>query len=74
MDTLKFDMPALYIGGSKDSALPPSLANGMEKWFRSLTKGEVDASHWALWEKPAEVNQYIKEFLFGRVGLAKASL
>ena len=64
----------MFIGGSKDAALPPALANGMEKSFRSLTKGEVNAGHWALWEKPAEVNQYIKEFLFGQVGLAKASL
>jgi len=67
-------MPALFIAGSKDAALPPSLANGMEKWFRSLTKAEVDAHHWALWEKPAEVNQHIEDFLFGTVGLAKASL
>ncbi|TVY81704.1 Bifunctional epoxide hydrolase [Lachnellula suecica] len=74
VDTFKFDMPAMYIAGTKDAALPPSMANGMEKWFRSLTKGEVNAGHWALWEKPAEINQYIKEFLFGQVGLAKANL
>ncbi|TVY28490.1 Bifunctional epoxide hydrolase [Lachnellula hyalina] len=74
VEDLKFQMPALFIGGTKDQALPPSLAAGMEKSFRSLTKGEVNASHWALWEKPAEVNQYLKEFLFGQVGLAKASL
>lgn len=74
MGGLKFQMPAMYIGASKDAAIPPSLATGMEKYFRSLTKGEVDASHWALWERPVEVNQYIKEFLFGKAGLAKASL
>lgn len=74
MEGYKFDMPVMYIGGSRDAALPPALAAGMEKHFRSLTKGEVNASHWALWEKPAEVNQYIKEFLFGQVGSTKASL
>ncbi|KAH6664896.1 epoxide hydrolase [Halenospora varia] len=74
MEGYKFDMPVMYIGGSRDAALPPALAAGMEKHFRSLTKGEVNAGHWALWEKPAEVNQYIKEFLFGQVGSAKASL
>lgn len=66
-------MPFLFIGGARDAALPPAMAAGMEKYFRSLTKGEVNASHWALWEKPEEVNTYIKEFLFG-VGTKKASL
>lgn len=63
--TFKFKMPFLFIGGARDAALPPAMAAGMEKYFRSLTKGEVNASHWALWEKPEEVNLYIKEFLFG---------
>jgi pimeloyl-ACP methyl ester carboxylesterase len=70
----KFDMPVLFIAGTRDQALPPKMSAGMEKWFRSLTRGEVDANHWALWEKPAEVNQYIKEFLVGQLGSVKASL
>ncbi|KAG9237221.1 Alpha/Beta hydrolase protein [Amylocarpus encephaloides] len=70
----KFEMPFLFIGGTKDAALPPAMAAGMEHYFRSLTKGEVNAGHWALWEKPDEVNQYIKEFLFGSLGVTKASL
>lgn len=70
----KFDMPVLFIAGTRDQALPPKMSAGMEKWFRSLTRGEVDANHWALCEKPAEVNQYIKEFLVGQLGSLKASL
>ncbi|KAG9240640.1 epoxide hydrolase [Calycina marina] len=65
----KFEMPVLFVGGTRDAALPPALSSGMEKWFRSLTRGEVDASHWALWEKPADVNQYLVEWLGGLGGL-----
>jgi soluble epoxide hydrolase/lipid-phosphate phosphatase len=71
MENFKFDMPVLFIGGSRDMALPPSMAKGMSKWCRSLTKGEVNAGHWALWEKPAEINQYLKEFLVGQIGSSK---
>ncbi|KAH7348395.1 epoxide hydrolase [Rhexocercosporidium sp. MPI-PUGE-AT-0058] len=73
MDGFKLDMPALYIAGTRDAALPPSMSAGMDKYFRSLTRGEVNASHWALWEKPADVNRYIEEFLVGQVG-ARANL
>jgi soluble epoxide hydrolase/lipid-phosphate phosphatase len=66
-DGYKFDMPVLLIVGTKDAALPPRLSRGMEKDFRSLTKGEVLAGHWALWEKPAEVNRFIAEWLGGKI-------
>ena len=67
----KFQMPFMFIGGTKDAALPPAMSKNMDQYFRSLTRGEVNASHWALWEKPDEVNQYIKEFLFGSAGSSK---
>lgn len=70
---IRFEMPFLFITATKDAALPPSLGAGMERSFRSLTRGQVDAGHWALWERPQEVNRYIEEFLFGPVG-ARASL
>jgi pimeloyl-ACP methyl ester carboxylesterase len=70
----KFEIPVLFIAGSRDAALPPSVSEGMDIWFGDLTRAEVDTSHWALWEKPAEVNQYIKEFLTQKVGPTKANL
>ncbi|KAH6714597.1 hypothetical protein BKA61DRAFT_723405, partial [Leptodontidium sp. MPI-SDFR-AT-0119] len=73
MEGFKFDMPTLFIYCTKDAALPPQMSGGMEKFFRSLTRGEVNASHRALWEKPADVNRYIQEFLVGQIG-AKANL
>ncbi|CZR61382.1 related to epoxide hydrolase [Phialocephala subalpina] len=72
-EPVRFEMPFLFITAKKDAALPPSLSEGMERSFRSLTRGQVDATHWALWEKPAEINQYLEEFLVGQIG-RKASL
>ncbi|KAL2064398.1 hypothetical protein VTL71DRAFT_4892 [Oculimacula yallundae] len=68
MDGFKLDMPTLFIAGTRDAALPPSMSVGMEKYFRSLTRGEVNASHWALWEKPEDINRYMEEFLVGQIG------
>lgn len=70
---MKLDMPILFIAGKKDSALPPEMSLGMEKWCRSLTRGEVNAGHWALWEQPQEVNRYITEWLVGHIS-TKANL
>ncbi|KAK4237902.1 Alpha/Beta hydrolase protein [Achaetomium macrosporum] len=61
----KVTVPSLMVVALKDVALLPSMSVGMEKYVPNLVKKEVDASHWALWEKPAEVNQYIEEFLKG---------
>ncbi|TDZ18030.1 Bifunctional epoxide hydrolase 2 [Colletotrichum orbiculare MAFF 240422] len=66
-----FSQPALYIGGTRDSALPPVLSTGMETYFDSLARGEADGSHWVMWEKPEEVNGFIGNWLgesvFGNV-------
>ncbi|KAK5990166.1 Epoxide hydrolase srdG [Cladobotryum mycophilum] len=60
---LRFEMPALFIAASKDHALPPSMSIGMEKAYASLTRGEVNASHWALTEAAAEVNANLGKWL-----------
>ncbi|KAM5341271.1 hypothetical protein ACJ41O_015380 [Fusarium nematophilum] len=65
--TSKFAQPALYIGGSMDSALPPSLSNGMDVYFDSLSRGEVNGTHWVMWEKPNEVNGHVDAWLTGSV-------
>ncbi|KAF9869978.1 hypothetical protein CkaCkLH20_12587 [Colletotrichum karsti] len=57
--TAKYSQPALYIGGSLDSALPPVLSTGMETYFDSLSRGEVNGTHWVMWEKPEDVNSYV---------------
>ncbi|OLN83675.1 Bifunctional epoxide hydrolase 2-like protein 5 [Colletotrichum chlorophyti] len=58
---------SLFILANKDSALPPAMAAGMDQFFDDLTRGEVTASHWALWEAPEEVNGQIKQWLDTKV-------
>lgn len=69
----KMPMPALFIAASKDIALPPAMSMGMEDHFEDLTRGEVEASHWALWEAADEVNRTVGEWLEKKQP-AKASL
>ncbi|RAL60554.1 hypothetical protein DID88_009750 [Monilinia fructigena] len=66
----KVEIPTMFIAGSRDAALPPVMGEGMKQWFGEgkLRREEVDSSHWALWEKPEEVNGYIKDFLLGVLG------
>ncbi|KAK2038399.1 alpha/beta-hydrolase [Colletotrichum somersetense] len=59
----KFAQPALYIGGSQDTALPPVLSTGMEAYFDSLARGVANGSHWVMVEQPAEVNGFIGGWL-----------
>lgn len=69
-------VPSMLVAASRDVALPPAMSAGMGKWFDNLTRKEVDASHWALWEKSVEVNEAIGEFLegLGGEGVLKASI
>lgn len=57
------DIPVLYIQATNDAALPPSLSEGMERFVTNLTRKEVEASHWALWQKPGEINGMVREWL-----------
>jgi pimeloyl-ACP methyl ester carboxylesterase len=61
----KIKIPTLFIQASRDQALPPSMAKGMERNFGDgmLTVKEVDTTHWALWEKPDDVNKYLGDWL-----------
>ncbi|KAK2007289.1 alpha/beta-hydrolase [Colletotrichum eremochloae] len=65
--TAKYAQPALYIGGSQDTALPPILSTGMETYFDSLARGVVNGTHWVMWEKPAEVNRFVDRWLASSV-------
>ncbi|KAM0265202.1 hypothetical protein ACHAQJ_000355 [Trichoderma viride] len=60
---LRYEMPALYISATRDSALPPSMSKGMEAFYADLTREEVNASHWALVEAGDEVNRLIAQWL-----------
>ena len=59
----RIQIPTLFIAASDDQALPPSLSEGMEDYVPNLTRRQVDTTHWALIEAPAQVNEYIWEWL-----------
>ncbi|KAL4797850.1 Alpha/Beta hydrolase protein [Aspergillus venezuelensis] len=59
----KLEMPVLFIKALKDAALPPHLGKSMKKYIPNLKTDEVDASHWALWEKPEEVNKILGKWV-----------
>jgi pimeloyl-ACP methyl ester carboxylesterase len=58
-------IPTLFVAGLKDAALIPAMSRGMEQHIPKLTRKEVNTGHWALWEDPATVNSYLKEWLEG---------
>lgn len=55
--------PTLFIQALRDEALPPHLGKAMGKQIPKLDLKQVDTAHWALWEKPEEVNAIISEWL-----------
>jgi Predicted hydrolases or acyltransferases (alpha/beta hydrolase superfamily) len=59
----EIEIPTLFIQALRDQALPPQLGKSMAKQFPRLTLKQVDTSHWALWEKPEEVNEIIGTWL-----------
>ncbi|KAL2702065.1 hypothetical protein AAEP93_006363 [Penicillium crustosum] len=59
----EIQIPTLFIQALRDQALPPQLGKSMAKHFPRLTLKQVDTSHWALWEKPEEVNEIIGTWL-----------
>jgi len=61
--TTRVSAPSMLIVASKDVALPPKMAAGMEAYFDSLVTHEVDADHWVHWRAPEQVNVLIGEFL-----------
>lgn len=63
---VNFTMPGLYIGATMDTALPPEMSEGMEDYFvQGLTRGEVESSHWALWQAAQGVNGIVSDWISG---------
>nr|QBM06330.1 putative epoxide hydrolase [Tolypocladium sp. CBMAI 1346] len=62
---IQLEMPALFISALDDTALPPSMSVGMERFIPKLTRGEVGGSHWALTGQSEEVNRQVARWLNG---------
>ena len=62
--SLEVKVPTLVIWGEKDEALLTGNLEGLDKFVPNLTIRRIpDATHWVTHEKPAQVNQYIREFI-----------
>lgn len=55
--------PVLFIQAQRDTALPAHLGKGMTRTIPHLTFQQINTSHWALWERPKEVNEIIAWWL-----------
>lgn len=64
----------LFIGATRDAALPPSMALGQRKFIPDLTSKQVEASHWMVWEQTDEVNSILKDWIGNVVFASKAKL
>ncbi|KAF3205008.1 hypothetical protein TWF679_009445 [Orbilia oligospora] len=67
-------VPVLFIGATRDAALPPSMALGQKKFIPDLTSKQVEASHWMVWEQTDEVNSILKDWIGNVVFASKAKL
>lgn len=65
---LKVTQPCLFVATTRDEALPLRMSQGMGKYCTDLTRVEVEAGHWVLWQKPQEVNEHISKWLKGQLG------
>ncbi len=65
----KVNVPSLYVGAADDVVLPPSSADGMERFVPDLEKYTIeDCGHWTQQEQPEELNRVIIEWLKRKVG------
>ena len=60
----KIEVPCLYVGAEDDVVLPPSSADGMEKWIPGLEKQTIHScGHWTQQERPGEFNRILITWL-----------
>jgi pimeloyl-ACP methyl ester carboxylesterase len=75
LDKKVIKQPVLFIQATYDSVLKPEMSKSMDSLIPNLTRGEVAATHWALTQKPEEVNQIVRQWLDGQgLGKTKSTL
>ncbi|GJL92344.1 MAG: epoxide hydrolase [Hyphococcus sp.] len=66
----KIRAPSLWVGAELDLFLPPESADGMEQLVPDLEKHVIaDCGHWIMWEKPAEANALMIDWLTRRFSI-----
>ncbi|KIX06071.1 uncharacterized protein Z518_04045 [Rhinocladiella mackenziei CBS 650.93] len=64
---LTLQQEVLFVLATKDQALPAFMAEKMAEKIPKLTRREVSANHWALWERPEDCNRIIGQWLHEKV-------
>lgn len=60
--------PALWIGAASDIYLPPGGADDMQRLVPNVEKHIIPAcGHWVMWEKPAELNALMIDWLLRKM-------
>lgn len=63
---MRLELPTLVIWGERDPALLLGLTRGLEEWIPDMRLRVLpSAGHWVPYERPAEVNSLIREFVDG---------
>ena len=63
-DAFTVPMPTLVLWAMQDSALPPELIDGLERWVPDLRVARIaDGTHWVVHEQPGRVAGLIEAFL-----------
>lgn len=60
-----FKTPHLFIPALGDFFVPKEEYEKMKKYFENSVQKPVEAGHWAMWEKPDEVNEILREWMGG---------
>jgi pimeloyl-ACP methyl ester carboxylesterase len=62
-EAISIKCPVLYIHSLADLVVTHEMTKAMVPFVPNLTMKEVEAGHWVLWQKPAEVNAFLTEWL-----------
>ncbi len=63
-DAFTVTVPTLVLWAMQDTALPPELIDGLDRWVPRLQLERIDgATHWVVHEQPERVAQLIEVFL-----------
>ncbi len=66
-DAFTVALPTLVLWAVQDSALPPSLLDGLERWVPHLTLERIErATHWVVHEQPQALARTIGAFMAAR--------
>jgi len=67
LPSMQVNVPTLVIWGEKDTALLTGNLEGLDKFVPALTIKRIpEGTHWVIHEKPALVDQYIRDFIKGK--------